>query len=118
MTKADLKTGMIVILRNEQEYMVMLNSTHNYSIGHNDVLVGLGHNWLTLRDYNKNMLLESDNEYDIMEVYKVTHPYAFTDFNYEKDKRILLWKREEVEIKKMTIEDIEKLVGCKVKIVK
>lgn len=118
MTKADLNTGMIVVLRNGEEYMVMLDSTHNYSIGCNDVLVGLEHKWFKVHDYNENMLLESDHEYDIMEVYMVTHPYAFTDFNYDKDKRILLWKREEVEIKKMTVADIEKLVGCKVEIVK
>lgn len=65
---------------------------------------GSVYSWTTgnSRYYNNDLTGKTSNEEDIIEVYEI-NPTP-------------IWKRE--EIKEMTIEDIEKLTGCKVKIIK
>lgn len=130
-TKADLKTGMIVTLRNGYEYMVLL-STESVSVNNTygsstDILVGK-YRYNRLCNYNDDLTygghsFKQDPDYiikdDIIKVELPYDPYAFMDFNYEKDKRTLLWERKkEPPVKEITMEELEKHFGCKVKIVK
>lgn len=123
MKKSELMTGMIVETREGKEYVVFIDVCktryvlENYNGGNNSVLVN-NNAWLSLDDYEDNMLHSSkDNLFDIMKVYIPNHPYSFINISYEKSQRNLIWKRVE-EAKEMTMEELEKHFGCKVKIVK
>lgn len=98
-TKADLKNRMVVEYRCGWRRLVVDN-----------VLMGDGL-YGRLDGYTDD-LLEKDqhSEYDIMKVYEQIHciPIPFGCLE-------LIWQREET--KEVTMEDIEKKFGCKVKIV-
>ena len=116
-TKADLKTGMIVTLRNGVEFIVYRDVKNQYYS--KDILLGLRHNWFKLSHFKEDLTAEYEYN-DIVKVESPTHPYALMDINYEKDKRTLIWERTEPKeepIKELTMEELEKHFGCKVKIV-
>lgn len=122
MKKSELKTGMIVETREGKEYVVFIDVcktryvSENYN-GNDSVLVN-NNIWLSLDDYEDNMLHSGkNNSFDIIKVYIPNHPYSFIDTSYEKSQRNLIWKRIE-EAKEMTMEELEKHFGCKIKIVK
>lgn len=125
MKKSDLKTGMIVTLRNEQEYMVFLDaqSTYTKNNGAIDLLVnGQKHIWNRLDYYNDDLIYDEDalddaDNYDIVKVEIPCHPYALMNINYEPHNRKLLWVRPE-PVREFTMAELEKHFGCKVKIVK
>lgn len=109
MTLNDLKTGMIVKIRNGNSYIVMRDF-----IDEGDVLAGLSdsdnitNTWTSLSDYNKDMKHNQLPGIDIMSVY--------TSYLYGIDTpKKLLWKRE--EYKEVTMREIEEMFECKVKIV-
>lgn len=110
-TKGDLKTGMIVETREGVKYVVLRNAC---TFG--DLIVnGKDLYWNELSNYNDELIEHNDyNELDIVKVYKPKHPYAIHTF--EEDKLELIWERE--EYKEMTVAEIEKELGYKVKIVK
>lgn len=110
-TLDDLKAGKHVVeTRDGKKYLVCIA---------NKQLVGVGDGgWIALGRYEQNMQCYGDrNDFDVTRVYEIKHAYYFSKMiaSYD-DNLILVWEREEV--KELTMADIEKLVGCKVKIVK
>jgi len=109
MKKSDLKTGMVVQLRNEKRYMVLLGT----GIGGKceNVLRGNNGCWMPLCEYNEQMLCAPDHEnddfildnfddakidrmYDIMKVYAACQP---CDIGSVKDCT-LVYDRGEKEV--------------------
>lgn len=98
--KSDLKDGMVVEYRNGTKRLVA-----------GSILIGTnGYNQLYY--YNEDLCSEQDET----TIYKV-YDTVFNIKDFDNKELDLLWKREQDVIKELTIEDIEKKFGCKVKIV-
>lgn len=124
MKKSDLKTGMIVKTRDDAEFIVYVDVVDicNTEYNFRSVIVNAkNYEWLPLEYYDENLIYKMEDRpyFDIIEIYAPSHPYGFMDIEYKKDERKLLWKREDnnIEIKEITMMDIEDKFGCKVKIV-
>lgn len=108
----DLQTGMVVVLRNEEPYIVSRNCAF-----HSDVLAGYKNFWelwntqIDFNRYNEDMTFKGKNMelFDIMRIYEESRD----SIPFSKGK--LLWQRE--EYKEVTMKEIEEKYGCKVKIV-
>ena len=85
--------------------------THNEGILVNGSLPS----WNMMINYNNDLTNAKYKELDIMVVEIANHPYAFTNIQYNKSYRKLVWKRKEP--KKMTVAEIEAILGYKVEIV-
>lgn len=108
MTKDDLKTGMIVTLRNGEEYMVVLNHVKHP----NGLIMSFTGEmkWDELNSYTDDLLCRGLNcAFDIVKVQIPTTNFLV----YET--RDTLWEREEV--KKITMKEVEEKFGCKVEII-
>ncbi|HZK00564.1 MAG TPA: hypothetical protein VFC79_11175 [Tissierellaceae bacterium] len=91
MKKEDLKTGMVVKLRNGTVYEVLRDTANEY-YGH--ILRGKG-NWVNLDKYNDD-LTDSDyglSSFDIVEVHK--SGLCTSNINTFPDIYELIWKREQ-----------------------
>lgn len=114
-TKADLKVGYIVKLKESTvPHMVAMNNVGDMGFVDKDG------GWLNLNTYSKELadklpILGSD--WSVMEVYG--YSYFIRDaYKFTTDNRKLLWKREEEKpAKKMTVAEIEKILGYKVEVV-
>lgn len=111
MTKSELKTGMIVVLANGNEYMVYRDiQTTAYSDCKDAIVAMDGSNsWNKLDCYNENMTYHNRdwNDLDIVKVIQVDHPYAFIRHEYCKDKRKVLWPRK----KQYTYAQLKEILG-------
>ena len=126
MKKSDLKTGMIIETRDGNEYVVFINTCQPgfcsdcYRDENGDIALIVNQEnylWTSLNNYDEGLCKNDNNKYgDIVKIYIPSHPYAFMDITYEKSDRKLIWEREP-QIKEMTMEDLEKHFGCKIKIV-
>lgn len=105
MKKSDLKTGMVVELRNGAKYMVLLNTPFG------DVLVR-NRWWVTLDNFNFN-LLHCAHDFDILRIYRPEEVYQI-GFECWGDMK-MMWERGEP--KKMTLADVEDALGYPVEIV-
>lgn len=121
MKKTELRTGMIVTLRNEVEYVFVkdfvVDDDYTMKSCKDGILVN-GHkpSWCNMMHYDDKLKAGVGYEaLDIMKVEIPDHPYAFTNIPYDKKDRKLVWKREEP--KKMTVAEIEAILGYKVEIV-
>ena len=109
MTLNDLKTGMIVKIRNGEYHIIMRDF-----IDDGDILAGLSCNnkilgtWTSLSNYNQDMTHSGVLYLDIMSVY-ASYPYS------ADTPTRLLWERNEYQ--EVTMKEIEEKFGCKVKIV-
>ena len=89
MTLNDLKTGMIVKIRDGNSYIVMRDF-----IDEGDILAGLSRNnkisetWTSLSNYNQDMTNSRFPHIDIMSVYD-SYPYS------ADTPKKLLWERKE-----------------------
>ena len=124
MTKADLKTGMIVTTKDGDKYMVFLNAVAN-STKETDILVNLRFKgcWNRLCYYNEDLTygnnlacndrtdFEWHRKHDIV---KVSLPDSYARFIHDIEEKVI-WQREEV--KEVTMAEVEEKFGCKVKIV-
>ena len=105
----DLKTGMIVKIRNGEYHIIMRDF-----IDDGDVLAGLSCNnkilgtWTSLSNYNQDMTHSGVPYLDIVSVY-ASYPYS------ADNPTRLLWERNEYQ--EVTMKEIEEKFGCKVKIV-
>lgn len=113
MKKSDLKTGMFVVLASGDEGIILGNAVVSFSSK-----VG----GISLKCYQDNLTHTSSTDRDIIEVHAEASCCAGASLNYyvsypDELKGKLLWKREE-EVKEVTMDDLEKQFGCKVKIVK
>jgi hypothetical protein len=107
MTKSNLKNGMVV------EYSIGLDDD-KFAMVLNDNLVDLT-GFMELKMYNEDLFCEVNNDFDIIAVYEVEND-GHNLIDILKGKTLKkLWQREEV--KEMTVEDIEKVVGHKVKVI-
>lgn len=112
-TKSDLKDGMVVEHRDGDRYMVFGNC-----------FISPDGNWDATK-YNDDLTSNTDSmwrhDYDICRVYKVSSGIYmdFKDiFNDEKNYVKLIWERkEEPKHKEMTVAEIEKELGYKIKVV-
>jgi len=104
MKKSDLENRMVVECRNGNKYMVV-----------DDMLLSTdGYNYLS--SYTSDLFIKTTltteflSEYDIMKVYKQIDVFDFDIANN------IIWER--TEVKEVTMADVEKKFGCKIKIVK
>lgn len=119
MKLSDLKTGMIVTLRNGEEYVVFKNFADLFTESQAIICNTQIKRWMNISDFSDDMKCTSQflrNNYDIVKVEIPHHPYSFGDIGYAREKRKLLWKEEAV--KEVTMAEIEEKFGCKVKIIK
>ncbi len=103
-----LVSGNVVETRKGEKYLVVENTLMSLDNGFNRV-----------SDYNDDLIVEgydsvSNNNHSIAKVYKRTRDVGFENI---KDYLELIWQREP-EIKEVTMEELEKHYGCKVKVVK
>lgn len=116
MNKFNLRTGHVVTLRNGETYMVFRNCMYHNG---KDVLVNKHNSWFRLSDFKDDLTFDDSiacinypDKWDIMKVETTLHPYALVE-DYGKGK--VIWERQEA--KKMTVSEIEKILGFKVEIV-
>ena len=118
--KSDLKSGHVIRTRDEFLYIFMKNE-----FGGEDYMLNQktkGH--MELTDYNEDLTFSCNNELDIVEVHEPLATYALKCvgdrvFDINKDIEYyfkLVYKREDP--KEMTLKEIEKQLGHKVKLVK
>ena len=106
-TKEDLKVGYLVKVRDDR-------FAHLVDTIDNGMCLNYENGWDTLRVYNNDLTSQGSDRLDIMEVYGFTIK-GYHAHKFEVRDRKLLWKCEEV--KEMTIEDIQKALGHKIKVV-
>jgi hypothetical protein len=110
-TKDDLEVNMIVELRDGTKGILHKLENELYVI-YNDVYNGF-------LNYKQNLIHNKHKNLDILKVYQPKHPDQLISENWEDAE--LIWERKENDkenIKEITIDELEKQYGCKVKIVK
>lgn len=106
MTKKDLKTGMIVQLRDGSIFLII-----------NDVIVQVcGYDFLD--NYKDDLSNVAESKFDIVKVSNVLDDYLLKPENWTEEtlNDNLLWKRD--EYKEYTMLELENLLGHKIKIKK
>lgn len=117
----DLKTGMRIITRNGDEYIVLKNVKTPYGRVE-DMYVLKDGGWMSSSSYNEDLTIKgkTNSNYDIMEVY-AQNQGKYIDGSVISTNNVknmdLIWKRENIK-KEMTISEIEKELGYSIKIVK
>lgn len=125
-----LQVGDFVQLKNGKICIVL---SHGYSTNGLALYSSNSYNscYELLSKYDENLkhICYPNCKYDIMKVFKASQPkenvsisalmhiFYCTEEGYGKEFNVE-WDWEREEVKEMTMADIEKLVGCKVKIVK
>lgn len=121
MKLSDLKTGMHVILRDGDEYIVLkdtcLYSTYDYDTYEKNIIKRLNSKaYTSLDNYNEDFTSTRFKDLDIVEVYSCNCVTAILEsVKNEPDSFIRIF--EERPTKKMTLEEIEKELGYKIEIV-
>lgn len=113
----ELRTGMVVKFIGKQEHYVVYKNAVGTASGYTDYLVEVeGENFWSssLSEYSENELLEN---IEIGTVWVPTYPYYTGKKLLEslKDSEIIYQKEEVVE---MTMEEVRKLLGKNIKIIK
>lgn len=114
MTKAELKSGMVLTLRNGKEYMVFKDcKTTNYS---GDFYVNVeSSEWGNLNNFNDDLTHNQYRHLDIMRIDVVGIITNLTNYANFKGNSYCIWERKEK--KSLTLEEVEKLLGYPVEIV-
>ena len=114
----DLKTGMRIILRNGQEYIVLNNVITPYK-EKGDIYILVDGGWMSSSSYNDDLTCKGDyKEYDIMKVYVQNNGNYLDGDVLQRDaikNMDLIWERGEK--RKMTVSEIEKELGYSINIV-
>jgi hypothetical protein len=103
-TKQNLKDGMVVKLRNGRKYFVCDN-----------LLMGQS-SFIDLNAFNNELEQLGSDEFDIVGVYK-TKGHQFNNVFFDANLTLLWERREEPKYKEMTVEEIEKELGYKIKVI-
>ena len=112
MKKSDLKTGMVVELRNGDKYLVMLNPDCE-----GRELIRFNGGYMSLNAYDNELMLKKLNEnFDIVKVYSAEGSICWLLGDKELVKFKPIWEREGIA-KEMTVKEVEKELGYKIKIV-
>ena len=115
MTKSELLTGMTVTLRNGERKIVYLKACSFCNPEGMNILIG-SEFWSKLDDYNNDLTYNGDAQRDIIKVeipnviYDLFHPLS------ETNRSEIIWERPEPR-KKITISEIEAILGYKVEII-
>ena len=115
----DLKTGMRIILRNGQE-LIVLKDVVTPNDKQEGIYISINGGWLSNDNYNNDLTCKGENrKYDIMKVYAQNRG-SFIDGTVLRKNAIrymdLIWER--VEVKEMTVSEIEEKLGYPIKIIK
>ena len=111
-TKADLKTGQRVELRNGNIYIV-LKDVETVWYEKQEILFACNNAFLVGSGFNDDLIRKDKQEqYDIIRVYDKPNDYEILDISKKGD---LIWER--AEVKEMTVEEASEKLGYKVKIV-
>lgn len=117
MKLSDLKTGMRIILRNGEEYIVLKNVITPEG-KREDMYVQKNCGFMKQSSYNEDFTTkDSDKSWDIIKVY-TQNQGRFLDasvLSCEIEEMDLIWKEDK---KEMTIKEIEKELGYSIKIVR
>ena len=127
MTKADLRPGYVVRMRNGEVALLCAIAPRENTIAmvltFADSNDGSGWMWCPVENYNENLTnkdydrLFNAPDRDIVEVYGYCmYAHKVLDFSHPEAYRPLLWKRSEP--KKMTVKEICEALGYDVEIVK
>lgn len=108
MSKNDLQLLYLVVTRDGTKWLVA-QSTEEKVLVNDDMNM-----WISFYDYNDDLTLSCSPHLDIMKVYGLSK-YPTYSLCYDRSDRNLIWEREEV--KEMTLKQIEKELGYKIKIV-
>lgn len=115
MTKSELKTGMLVVLRNGVKMTVYRHCETTAPIKEGVFVNKYANSWNYMAEYSEDLIHEARSDLDIMKVEKVIHPYCFQRNPDEIFDIQTCWVREEA--RKMTKEEIEEILGYKIEIV-
>lgn len=101
--KEELKDGMLVQYR-DGSFRLVLNGLLMGETRHD-----------TMNDFDSDLTCKLYDAYDIMKVYK-SMAHCFSEL-YEESCMELIWSRDRLEPKEMTMGELEDLLGYKVKII-
>ena len=105
-TKADLKSGDIVIFRNHDAGVVFLEQNAIIFKGFTE--------YIELSDYDTKLCDNHSEEWDIVKVHRPNSPYGLIHDQWYK--ALVVWEREEAV--EMTLEEVCKALGKEIKIIK
>lgn len=108
MIKSELETGMIVALRNGDEYMVLREAVSYTTTNCMDIIVRIKKaGYCFLNSFNEDLTSRTGgSEFDIMQVYRAEF---FGDIIANNEERILVWKRKEK--KRYTYAQLREILG-------
>lgn len=118
MTPADLKNGMIVTWRNGKKATVLRDTIYFKSpltTSRSFLVACSGDNWTSLTNYNDDFKNKFVPIYDIVKVEVPDHPYDCFDYERDNFNSEVVW--EEKTAIEMTVAEIEKKLGYKIKLV-
>lgn len=106
--KAELQTGMVVEFKNKSRAVVFGDEAFGYD----------DHTYANLSRYMNDLhyVEGAEDEIDIEKIFRIDMDCGNLNNLLEDQNLTLLWERK-CEEKEMTLDEIEKLVGCKVKII-
>lgn len=112
MTKSDLKAGQKILFRNGREAIYFPND-----IGYEFIFIDGG--FMPLRMYSDNLKVNRPHKepYDVISIWECNGNSLQFLFNDKDSVKWELVSSEEPDIKEVTIDEVEKKFGCKVKIV-
>jgi len=104
MQKKDLKSGMVIVLRNGERGLVLLNTSRGDIVGGCDgASKEFDTTWTSLNSIQKNLKHPDDKDYDVIEIYNSDNNYSFGTLDIDELK--LIWERES-KIVELTIDEI------------
>lgn len=113
-TKSDLRNGDVVVTRNSRKYVFI----KDYAGSGDDVFSELSKRGRELLSfYDDELHNENSGSLDIMKVYRCDDPNYFYHWNTLENYRLLYDRNKAEERKKLTVEEVEELLGYKVAIV-
>lgn len=115
MKKSELLTS-DVVLSTKGSYGIVLRGTPKGDLikwfkNKNDEII---HKYRSLDMIHEDLMFRNDGDNRIVKVYRVTDQHDMTTLNAIDDK-YLIW---EEHVKEVTMEELERVYGCKVKVVK
>ena len=114
MTKSELRTGMIVTHRNGNRRIVYDNVCVQSKHDGDSILMDNIGSWNNLHNYNEDL---THRQYSYMDIVKIEIISMVADMHKPFDApTLIIWERPEPR-KKITISEIEKLLGYKVEII-
>lgn len=113
MTKSELKNGMVVTTRDMEKYMFykdcVYKNEHTLSVFAREDGV-----WTNIDTYSDDLTFSDCKALDIMKVEVLKHPRLAWQ-KYNTNNYVTIWERKSP--KKMTVAEIEAILGYKVEII-